>query len=256
MTLVGPGGWILIENVPGLLSSHDGRDFAVLLATLAELGFHDLAWRVLDSRYFGVPQRRRRVFILGRRASGRRAEQVLLEPEGGGGDFEAGGEAREGVAGGVEDGVAGALAKRDFKGVGNQYVNEGKLIAGALSRRYGKGVNTTADDGAVVVGAPPDPNGVRAPSGVPRRLDGAVTAFDQQNSTMLGAETGTLQGEAERRANRGFLCVVTHPARSVVARALSRKMGIGVRVLAVRDAGCAPTTLSQTAPAMQPAEMP
>ena len=85
--LVRAGGWILIENVPGLLSSQGGRDFAIVLRTLGDLGFHDLAWRVLDSRYFGVPQRRRRVFILGRRAAGERAQAVLLEPESGGGNF-------------------------------------------------------------------------------------------------------------------------------------------------------------------------
>jgi len=56
--------WVLLENVPGLLSSHGGRDFAVVLASLAELGY-GVAWRVLDSRYFGVAQRRRRVFIVG-----------------------------------------------------------------------------------------------------------------------------------------------------------------------------------------------
>jgi site-specific DNA-cytosine methylase len=88
----------LIENVPGLLSSQGGRDFALVLATLAELGFHDLAWRVLDSRYFGVPQRRRRVFVLGRRDSGQRCFQILLEPESGGGDLAAGGEAGAGTA--------------------------------------------------------------------------------------------------------------------------------------------------------------
>jgi len=49
--LLADGGWLLIENVPGLLSSHDGRDFAVLLATLAELGFHDL-----DDGELGEPQ--------------------------------------------------------------------------------------------------------------------------------------------------------------------------------------------------------
>jgi len=92
------GGWLLIENVPGLLSSNGGRDFAVLLATLAELGFHDLAWRVLDSRYFGVPQRRRRVFIVARRARGRRSAEVLLEPESGGGDPQTRGEAGAGTA--------------------------------------------------------------------------------------------------------------------------------------------------------------
>lgn len=92
------GGWLLIENVPGLLSSQRGRDFAVVLATLADLGFHDLAWRVLDSRHFGVAQRRRRVYIVARRARGSRACTVLLEPEGGGGDPPARGEAGPGVA--------------------------------------------------------------------------------------------------------------------------------------------------------------
>ena len=85
--LVPADGWILVENVPGLLSSNNGRDFAVVLATLADLGFHDLAWRILDSRHFGVPQRRRRVFVVGRRARGDSACQVLLEPESGGGHF-------------------------------------------------------------------------------------------------------------------------------------------------------------------------
>jgi DNA (cytosine-5)-methyltransferase 1 len=74
--------WLLIENVPGLLSSHSGRDFGVVLDTLADLGY-GMAWRVLDSRFFGVPQRRRRVFIVGAvvdgdpRAAADRAGQVL-----------------------------------------------------------------------------------------------------------------------------------------------------------------------------------
>ena len=74
--------WVLVENVPGLLSSQGGRDFGVVLGTLADLGY-GLAWRVLDSRFFGVPQRRRRVFILGAvadgdpRADAERAGQVL-----------------------------------------------------------------------------------------------------------------------------------------------------------------------------------
>ena len=96
--LLGDGGWLLIENVPGLFSSNGGRDFAIVLATLAELGFHDLAWRVLDSRYFGVPQRRRRVFILARRAAGDGARTILLEPESGGGNHQAGARSRQDVA--------------------------------------------------------------------------------------------------------------------------------------------------------------
>jgi DNA (cytosine-5)-methyltransferase 1 len=55
---------ILLENVPGLLSSNSGRDFGVLLTCLADAGYSNIEWRVLDSQFFGVPQRRRRVFIV------------------------------------------------------------------------------------------------------------------------------------------------------------------------------------------------
>ncbi len=106
--LVRPGGWVLVENVPGLFSSAGGRDFAVVVRTLGDLGFHDLAWRVLDSRYFGVPQRRRRVFIVARRAAGSGAREVLLEPESGGGDFAPGTEAGTRVAASLASGSHGA----------------------------------------------------------------------------------------------------------------------------------------------------
>ena len=76
--------WAVIENVPGLLSSNGGADFAVILRGLVECGY-GVAWRVLDAQYFGVPQRRRRVFIVGSLGSGRAAE-VLFERESGGGD--------------------------------------------------------------------------------------------------------------------------------------------------------------------------
>ena len=75
-------GWVVIENVPGLLSSNGGRDFAIILRGLVECGY-GVAWRILDAQYFGVPQRRRRVFIVGH--LGRSAAEVLFESEGGGG---------------------------------------------------------------------------------------------------------------------------------------------------------------------------
>ncbi len=55
--------WLVLENVPGLLFSNDGRDFEVVLETLAQCGYVGF-WRVLDARYFGVASRRRRIFIL------------------------------------------------------------------------------------------------------------------------------------------------------------------------------------------------
>jgi DNA (cytosine-5)-methyltransferase 1 len=73
-------GWVVIENVPGLLSSNKGRDFAVVLSGLVERGY-GVCWRVLDSQYFRVAQRRRRVFIVGSLGNGRAAE-VLFEREG------------------------------------------------------------------------------------------------------------------------------------------------------------------------------
>ncbi len=70
--------WVVIENVPGLLSSNRGRDFRIIIDGLVELGY-GVAWRVLDAQYFGVAQRRKRVFIVGSLGSGR-AAQVLFEP--------------------------------------------------------------------------------------------------------------------------------------------------------------------------------
>ena len=60
--------YFIIENVPGLLSSNKGAEFGVVIGTMADLGY-SLGWRVLDAQYFGVPQRRKRVFIVGRRGA-------------------------------------------------------------------------------------------------------------------------------------------------------------------------------------------
>lgn len=69
--------WILAENVPGLLSSRGGRDFAIIVDSLADLGY-TVGWRVLDSQFFGVPQRRRRVFIVAVRSTGNESVSKVL----------------------------------------------------------------------------------------------------------------------------------------------------------------------------------
>lgn len=71
---------IILENVHGLLSSHGGRDFAVVLKALDELGY-GVAWRVLNSKDFGVPQQRRRVYIVAIHRDTSSAAEVLFEPK-------------------------------------------------------------------------------------------------------------------------------------------------------------------------------
>jgi len=95
-------GYVFIENVPGLLSSHSGRDFAVVLGGLTGIlpevpengwrnsGFaigrkdcYHVTYRCFDSQFCGVPQRRRRIFIVGCLSSSRISPaEILFESEG------------------------------------------------------------------------------------------------------------------------------------------------------------------------------
>lgn len=72
--------WFIWENVPGVLSSSKGRDFGSFLGAVGELGY-GFSYRVLDAQNFGVPQRRRRVFVVGHFGDWRPAAEVLFEPE-------------------------------------------------------------------------------------------------------------------------------------------------------------------------------
>jgi len=79
--------WVVWENVPGVLSSNGGRDFGSFLGALGELGY-GWAYRVLDAQWVrthghprAVPQRRRRVFVVGCLGDWERAAQVLFERE-------------------------------------------------------------------------------------------------------------------------------------------------------------------------------
>jgi DNA (cytosine-5)-methyltransferase 1 len=72
--------WCIWENVPGVLSSGNGRDFGSLLGALGELGY-GWAYRVLDAQYFGVAQRRKRVFVVGYLGNWESAAKILFESE-------------------------------------------------------------------------------------------------------------------------------------------------------------------------------
>ena len=123
--------WIVWENVPGVLSSNGGRDFASIIGALAELGY-GCAWRVLDAQFLGVPQRRRRVFVVGHLGDWRRAAAVLLEREGMCRDTPARRKAREDVAGSLGGGTG-------ERGWCNDLDRSGAFVSMSLNAKGGSG---------------------------------------------------------------------------------------------------------------------
>lgn len=108
--------WVLWENVPGALSSSHGEDFRCLLESLDALGY-GLAWRVLDAQFFGVPQRRERLFLVGHLGEPGGACEVLFEPESLSWDLKSSREKRQELAGRAE-GCAQSAGFKFHQGAG------------------------------------------------------------------------------------------------------------------------------------------
>ena len=119
--------WLVWENVPGVLSSNKGRDFGTFLAALGQIGY-GFAYRVLDAQYFGVAQRRRRVFVVGYLGDWRRAAAVLFERESLSGHPAPSREAGQKAAPTVTQGAP-------FSRTGNQRVETDALVAKCLTAR-------------------------------------------------------------------------------------------------------------------------
>ena len=132
--------WVVWENVPGVLSSNGGRDFASFLSALHEFGY-DAAWRVLDAQYFGLAQRRKRVFLVASPRGGADPAEVLLEPQSLCGDSPPSHETREeagrtlgsrspsGGSGGFQPEVASTIdASIDAKWGSDQWVKAKQYI--------------------------------------------------------------------------------------------------------------------------------
>jgi site-specific DNA-cytosine methylase len=143
--------WLLLENVPGLLNANKGEDFQVVLATLDELGY-GVSWRVLDARYFGVAQRRRRVLLVGCRG-GVCPFEILFEPQGSQGDPPAGRTSRPDTAATPPAGVG---APRRTGATGPRGEDGRQPVAATLTASYAAG--TPRGDGAdtLIVHPPPD----------------------------------------------------------------------------------------------------
>jgi DNA (cytosine-5)-methyltransferase 1 len=138
--------WLVWENVPGVLSSNGGRDFGSILGGLVECGY-GFAYRVLDAQYFGVAQRRRRVFVIGCLGDSASAAAVLFERH------SLQGNSAPSRQKGQE--VAGTIARCSFSGgaggkadgaAGNHFIPD---VAGTMiSRAQSGGFSNSADHAA------------------------------------------------------------------------------------------------------------
>ena len=135
--------WVVWENVPGVLSSNGGRDFGAFLGALGELGY-GWSYRVLDAQYFGVAQRRRRVFVVGHIGDWRRACAVLLERSSLRGDPAPSREAGAGVAGCLDGGAHG-------DGFDDNDARAGKCVEVAMPLRAGRQFSDMSDGNSNVV---------------------------------------------------------------------------------------------------------
>jgi len=123
--------WLVWENVPGVLSSSGGRDFGSFLGALGQLGY-GFAYRILDAQFFGVAQRRRRVFVVGHLGDWRRAAAVLFERASLSGNPPPCREARKDVAPSL------AARTRGGGGLGTDAELDGALIAHSLGAHQGQ----------------------------------------------------------------------------------------------------------------------
>lgn len=127
--------WVVWENVPGVLSSNGGRDFGTFLALLAQCGY-GFAYRVFDARYFGVPQRRRRIYVVGCLGNWRCAAAVLFDSVGMQRYIAPGKTAGEEAAGKVEESAGNAMY---LTRQNNSTYKQSNNTADTVIARYGTG---------------------------------------------------------------------------------------------------------------------
>ena len=139
--------WLVWENVPGVLSSNGGLDFASLLRGMGECGY-GFAYRILDAQYFGVAQRRRRVFVVGCLGDWRSAAAVLFERHSLSGNIAPSREKGKGATASIERSPANSKWPAEIsstldttfgtkQGLEDQHVNAGCPMFVPVEKTYG-----------------------------------------------------------------------------------------------------------------------
>jgi DNA (cytosine-5)-methyltransferase 1 len=206
--------WLVWENVPGVLSSGDGRDFGSFLGGLGQLGY-GFAYRVLDAQYFGLAQRRKRVFVVGHLGDWRRAAAVLFERESLRWDSP--------PSRGAGERAAPAIAARTSGGggLGTDFDLDGGLIANALHASDGRHAvrrdadNIVAFGGTNTQGAIDVAAALQAHSGPVGRLDFATETFMVAGTLN---SSGRAAGSATQQDAEAGLLVVPFDTTQITSR--------------------------------------
>jgi DNA (cytosine-5)-methyltransferase 1 len=191
--------WFVWENVPGVLSSGGGKDFKCILEAFVECGY-SVSWRILDAQYFGVAQRRRRVFVVGHLGDDwRPSAAVLFERESLSGDLATGRKKRKGSAGKTEASVGASSEWWD-----------GSQTAATLTKQNANGAQRMPDKdnfGAVLT-----------------RAEGSQQARPAEKVGTLDGQYGDKQGLEDQHINSGASKFVPH----VVQLGHSKSNGLGI----------------------------
>ena len=175
--------WLLIENVPGFLSCSQGADFGITVASLEYIGY-GLSWRILDAQFFGLAQRRERVFIvgyLGEQCPG----EILFESDSRQGNTPKGGKAGEEVAHSLDGCTGGVSGKENQQTIVSYPLahsgttdhhdeSQQSYVVAAVYHENISGHVTPGENARALrkdVCAPADSDGMREATGVPGRMD-------------------------------------------------------------------------------------
>ncbi len=217
--------WLVWENVPGVLSSNSGRDFGSFVGGLAKLGY-GFAYRVLDAQYvrtdgyaYAVPQRRRRVFVVGCAGGWRSAAAVLFDEESVQGNPAPRRRAGQKVAGTLTRGIAKPSGNLDDLAAGSYVTYIGSQAVSKTLMAGGQKQDPEIESYAVA--APTLTSNGDAHSGF--RDESGLVATDMRVRRLMPAECARLQGFPD-----DYLSQVPGASDSAMYKALGNSMAVNV----------------------------